>query len=264
MPFLVLAHVEADHALLRVEERRREGLRQLRLAHTGRAEEDERPDRPARITDPGPGPDDRVGDQPYGLVLADHPLLEDLVQPQQLLALALLETAHRDTGPRGDDPGDLVLGDHLTQQPGLALLGPQLLLLGGEAAFQLGERPVAQFGGAVEVVGALGLVGLLTDPFHLLTQLLDPADGLALGLPLGVPGVGLGPQTGQFPAQLRQSVHTGRVGLLGERRLLDLQPGDPPGQLVQFAGIESISVRIRAHASSTRSIALSGRKRSEM
>src|SRR4029450_1748758 len=44
--------------------------------------------------------------------LADPPLVQDLVQLQQLLPFALLEPRHRDTGPRRDDLGDLVLSDH--------------------------------------------------------------------------------------------------------------------------------------------------------
>ena len=64
---------------------------QLGLADPGGAEEDERADRAARILDPGAGPDHGVGDQLDRLVLADHPLVQDLVEPQQLLPLALLQ-----------------------------------------------------------------------------------------------------------------------------------------------------------------------------
>ena len=51
VPLLVLAHVEADHVVLGVEQRRGERLGQLGLADAGGAEEDERPDRPARVLD---------------------------------------------------------------------------------------------------------------------------------------------------------------------------------------------------------------------
>ena len=164
------------------------------------------------------------------------PLVQDLVEAQQLLPLALLQPADRDAGPRGDDLGDLVLGDHLAQQPVLALLGGELLLLGREPALQLGEPAVAQLGGPVEVVVALGLLGLVAHLLQLAAQLLHPADGLPLGLPLGVLGVGLGAQVGQLAAQLVEAGLAGRVGLLGQRGLLDLQPGHPPGELVEFGG----------------------------
>ena len=57
---------------------------------------------------------------------------------------------------------------------------------------------------------------------------------LPLGLPLGPHRVGLGAQVGQLLAQLLQPGLAGRVVLLGQRRLLDLQPGHPPGQLVEL------------------------------
>ena len=123
----------------------------------------------------------RVGDQPDGFVLADHPLVEDLVQAEQLVALALLEAGDRDPGPGRDDLGDLFLDDHLAQQPPLALLGGQLLLLGLEPPFEFGQPAVAQLGGPVEVIGALGLLGLVADLLQLLAQLLHPPDGLPLG-----------------------------------------------------------------------------------
>ena len=56
VPLLVLAHVEPDHVVLAVEQRRGQGLGQLGLADAGRAEEDERPDRPARVADARSGP----------------------------------------------------------------------------------------------------------------------------------------------------------------------------------------------------------------
>ncbi|CAM5676624.1 hypothetical protein SGRIM119S_02326 [Streptomyces griseorubiginosus] len=236
MPLLVLAHVEADHVLLGVEQGRREGLGQLGLPDAGGAEEDERADGAARVADAGAGTDDGVGDELDGLVLADDPLAQDLVQAQQLLAFALLETGHGDAGPGGDDLGDLLLRDDLAQQPVLALFGGQLLLLGRQPAFQVLESAVAEFGGAVEVVDAFGLLRLVAGLFQFLAQLLHPADGLPLGLPLGVFGVGLAAQVGQFPAQFLQAGFAGGVGLLGQGRLLDLQAGHPAGDLVEFGG----------------------------
>ena len=112
----VLGHVDAHHVLLAVEERLGERLRELGLADAGGAEEDERADRPPRVLDPGAGADHRVGDQLHRLVLADHALVQDLVEAQQLLALALDQPRHRDAGPLRDDLGDLVLGDLLAQQ----------------------------------------------------------------------------------------------------------------------------------------------------
>ena len=119
---LVLGHVEADHVVLGVEQRLRERARELGLADPGRPEEDERADRPSRVLDAGARAHHRVGDEPHRLVLADHALVQHLVEAQQLLALALEQPGHRDAGPAGDDLGDLVLGDLLAQQARPALL----------------------------------------------------------------------------------------------------------------------------------------------
>ena len=66
---------------------------------------------------PGARADDRVGHELHGLVLADHALVQHLVEAQQLLALALHQPRDRDACPARDDLGDLVLGDLLAQQP---------------------------------------------------------------------------------------------------------------------------------------------------
>ncbi len=191
VPLLVLAHVDADDVVLGVEQRGRERLGQLRLADPGRPEEDERSDRPARVLDPRAGPDDGVGDELHGLVLAHHPLVQDRVQAQQLLPLSLLQPADRDAGPAGHDQGYLVVGDDLAEQPLAALLGGELLLLGMQPPLEVRDSAHPQLGGQVQVVAALGLLGLLAQPLEFLAQFLDLTQRLALGLPLGPQRIGL-------------------------------------------------------------------------
>ena len=87
----VLGHVDAHHVLFGVEQRRGERLGELGLAHAGRAQEDERADRAARVLDARAGAQDGVGHALHGLVLADHPLVQHLVEVQELLALGLDE-----------------------------------------------------------------------------------------------------------------------------------------------------------------------------
>ena len=234
VPLHVLAHVDADEVVLAVEERRGQGLGELGLADAGRPEEDERADRPPRVLDAGAGADDGVGDQLDRLVLADHALVEDLLQAQQLVALALDQAGDRDAGPARDDLGDLLFGHLLAQQAPLALRRREALLLGAELALELGELAVAQLGGAVQVVGALGLLDL---PPHLLDlsahrpQLLDL--GL-LGLPLRAHRVGLGLQVGELLAQRLQPLLARLVALLLERRLFDLELHDAARHLVEL------------------------------
>src|SRR4029077_12255536 len=70
--FLVFAHVDADHGVVVVEQELRQRASQLGLADTGRAEEQERPDRPVFVRQTGPAAPDRPGHRADRLVLADH------------------------------------------------------------------------------------------------------------------------------------------------------------------------------------------------
>ena len=101
--------VYADHVALVVKEALSQRLRQLRLAHARRAQEEEAAYRPVRVGDAGARALDGLGHEPYGLVLAHDALVDDLVQVQQLLALALDELRDGDAGPFGDDAGYLLL-----------------------------------------------------------------------------------------------------------------------------------------------------------
>ncbi len=47
------------------------------------------------------------------LVLAHDPLMQDLIEAEQLVPLALLQAAHRDAGPARDDHRDLFVGHDL-------------------------------------------------------------------------------------------------------------------------------------------------------
>ena len=73
VPLAVLAHVEADHGRLAVEEELRQGLGQLGLADAGRTQEQERADRPVGVLQSGAAAADRVGDRVHGVVLVHHP-----------------------------------------------------------------------------------------------------------------------------------------------------------------------------------------------
>ncbi len=160
--------------------------------------------------------------------------MEDLVKAQQFLLLAFEEAADGDGCPAGDDVRDLLLGDDLAQQPASALLGREPFLLVLQAAGEVGQAAVAQFGGAVEVVGAFGFLGFVAGVFDLLAQGLDLAQGLAFGLPLGAQGVGFGAQVGQFAAQFLQPGLAGGVLFLGQGCFLDLQAPQAAGEFVQF------------------------------
>ena len=83
---------------------------------------------------------DGVGDGGHGLVLADHPLVQDVFEAQQLVHLALHEPADRHAGPLAHDLGDVLLVD-------LFLQHLQVDLELGEAC-RRSRRPLARGSGS--------------------------------------------------------------------------------------------------------------------
>ena len=262
----VLAHVDAHHVLFAVEQRLGERLGQLGLADAGRAEEDERADRAARVLDARAGADDGVGDQLHRLVLADDPAVQDLVEAQQLLALALDQAGDRDAGPLGDDVGDLVLGDLLAQQRGCpSRSSGRARSARCSSASSSGSLAVLELGGAVEVVVALGLLDLAA-------QLLDLLARARAGV--SIASFSASHWARMLSASWRRSASSLRSASSRAFDALSFSFLSAASSISSCMtrrvtssssdGIESISVRIMAQASSTRSIALSGRKRSVM
>jgi len=170
----------------------------------------------------------------------------------------------RRAGSDISDLGDLVRGDLFPKQSRPPLLLVEPLLLAGEPALELGQPAVSQLDGTIEVIAPLGVLDVAPDLLDLLPQCLELVDRLPFGLPLRRHRVGLCSQVGELLAQALQPAAAGLVGLLAQRGLLDLELHHAAGDRVELLGIESISVRTTAHASSTRSIALSGMKRSAM
>ena len=85
----VLAHVEAHHRPLVVEQELRQRTRQLGLPDARRTEEHERPDGPVRVGQARPAATDGVRHRGHGFVLTDDAFVQHLLHPHQLLDLAL-------------------------------------------------------------------------------------------------------------------------------------------------------------------------------
>ena len=86
-----------------------------------------------------------------GLVLADDPLVEDLLHADELGHLALHQAGHGDARPPADDLGHVLRVDLLLEH---ALGGLEVgQLVGGrlQGRLQLGDAAVAQAGGGLQV-----------------------------------------------------------------------------------------------------------------
>ena len=144
----VLAHVDPDHRLVVVEHELGERPGELGLADARRPQEQERPDGPLGVLEPGTRATNGVGHGLDGLVLADHAIVEPLLHVDELLELALHQAGDRDAGPGRDDLGDVVGRDLLLEQRAGALERGDRRLLLGQPVGQLSGLAVLQLGGA--------------------------------------------------------------------------------------------------------------------
>ena len=94
-----LAHVDAHHGVLVVEQEFRQRLGELGLADAGGTEEQERSNRTIRIAKPRAIAANRIGDGADGIFLADDTVLETLFHVDELLALAFEHPGDRHAGP---------------------------------------------------------------------------------------------------------------------------------------------------------------------
>ena len=231
----VLRHVDPHQVALGVKQGLGQGFGQLGLAHAGGPQEEEGADGLVGVGDARPAAEDGLGDQAYRLVLAHHPLVEDVLQVEELFPLPFHELGYGDAGPALDDPGDLLLGDLVPEQgAGLAVGGN--LLLGLQGLFQSGDLAVLELGGLVQVVLPLGLFQLGVGAFQVGPQLLDLADGLFFVVPLGFLGLEFLPHVRQFLLDFRQMFLGQTVGLLFQGGLFDLVLDDLPLDHIQLGG----------------------------
>ena len=190
-------------------------------------------------------------------------LASALLHVQQLVALALEHPLDRNAGPARDDCGDLVGVDlllhHRRPWPLRRLSSAFELLL------QRRDLAVRELAGAREIAAALRLLQLGALLVELLLELLGRAE-LAL---LAFPAARSAPCSS--PRARRSTCRACVEPVLG-RRVVSLRRASRSicscirsrSISSSSSGLESISMRRRDAASSTRSMALSGRKRSVM
>ena len=160
MPLLVLRHVDAHERRLVVEQLLGERLRQLGLADAGRAQKDERAERPVALLQPGPGPADGVGHGLDGLGLADDALADLVLQVEQLGAFGLQHLRDRDAGRARDHVRDVLGVDLLLEHRAALLHLGERARGGGDGRFQGRDLAVADLGHLAKVALALQVGGL--------------------------------------------------------------------------------------------------------
>ena len=131
--------------------------------------------------------------------------------------------------------------------------------------FEVGDDAVGELAGLGEIAFALRLLELDARGLELLLQLLRAGELLLLlGPALGEAGRLL-LEIGELLVELLQPLLGGVVRLFVQRLALDLELHDPPVEFVELLGLGvDLHAQSALAASSTRSMALSGRKRSVM
>ncbi len=168
--------------------------------------------------------------------MAHDAAVQQLFKAKELVHLAFHQAGHRNSRPAADHQRDVLFVDLFLEQSALPLFLGEVRFLGGELPFQPGQFAVAQLGDAVEIVRPLRLLDLLLGLFDLLPDLAEAADGVFLGLPLGLERVELSSLLGQLLLQRLQPSPAALVGLLAEGLALDLQLHHFARHFVQFSG----------------------------
>jgi len=234
--FHVFRHIDPHEIPLVVKQAFCQRLGEFRLAHAGRPQEQEGADGTVRILDARAGTQNGLGHPGDRLVLADHSLVQDILEMQELFFFALHQTGDRDAGPALDDPGDLLLRHLIPQQAvfsrrGAAFRQTFLLL---QLLLQLGEPAVFELGSFIEIVFLLRPLHLAAYVLDLFPQGLHLADGGFLVLPFGLHGTELFPHFGKFLLDLGQVLLGKGVLFFFKRRLLNLMLDDLALDDVQF------------------------------
>ena len=227
VPLHILGHIDADHGVLVAEHGLCQRLAQLGLAHARGAEEQERTDGALGVLDADPAAADRAGHRAHGLILADHALVQRLLQMQQPLALILGQPRDGNTRPAGDHGGDVLLGDAAVRLG--ELLAPGIALpLGLVAVVRL---DVAQLRGLFIVLRRNGRGLLAVERRDLFLDRLELRRG-----------------------RLRFHAHAGgRLvhqvdGLVGQETVVDIAAGKLYGRLQRTVGDGQLVVRLVALA----------------
>ena len=229
----VLRHVDTHHVLLIVKQRGGQRFGQLRLAHACGAQEQEGSDGSVGVSDAGPAPLDGLHDLLYGLILAYDPLVQDLVQAQDLLPLALHQLGHGDAGPAGHDGGDLLVRYRVAHQALAAAFFDRGVGF-RQFLFQAGQFAVLQAACGLVVGLQLGGLDAAVDPLNVRLDLLDIFRGSLIAFPDGFLAVELLVEFLQLLQQLGMAFLGQVVLFLLERRLFDLQLHDLSSQRIQF------------------------------
>ena len=109
---LVFRHVNSNQGILGIEQELRQSPGQFGLADTRRSQENEGPDRLARLLEAGPRAANGATNRGNGFFLTHDTLVEKILHVQQLFRLFFFEFEERNTRDFGDHKTDFFGPDH--------------------------------------------------------------------------------------------------------------------------------------------------------
>ena len=169
-------------------------------------------------------------------VLADDALPQAIFHGDQLLHFAFQHLRDGDSGPLGDDAGDVFLVDFFFQHALRALCSSIASRQLCKFFFGLADQAVANFGDALQI--AFALFGLLFDLqlFDLLFQLASVGDQVFFLLPVGFERVGFLANFGEFFFDDCQALSRVGVVFFLQRLLFDFKLRGAALELIDFGG----------------------------
>ena len=163
--------------------------------------------------------------------MADDTLVQDLVEAKELLLFPFDQALDRNAGPSRHDLRDLVLVDFFANQP---LRSGCRGLRRAKIALERWQSSVFELGRALETRLLLRLRDVTTHALDLLAEGAQLADRFLFGLPARLHGARRLTQIGQLRAQGGEPILARLVGLLPQRRFLDLELADAARRLVEL------------------------------
>ena len=130
---------------------------QFGFADTGRSEENKRTDRTIGILETGARAHHRIGHSLNGFILANHALVQIILELEQFFFLAFEQFRYRYAGPAATTAA--ISSSSTSSLISCALPGSLLqILFIGQFALQIRQLAVLKLGGAIEIVLPLGLL----------------------------------------------------------------------------------------------------------
>jgi hypothetical protein len=259
-----LGHVEADHRGLVVEQVSGERFCEFGLADAGRAQEHERAGRPVRVLQARAGAAHGGCHRTHGFGLADDALgeLSSIFRSLSFSPSSILSTGtpvQRETTCAMWSA--VTASSHHRRRSACRSHAPRCRRASSPAR----DPAIGQLARLLEFALALR-IGQLGAKLHRARSSASAASESLFfsALPARRQRRRSLLEIGQLLLQRLQAALGAHIGLLLQRLLLDLQPDDVAVERVELFRLESTCIFSRAAASSIRSIALSGRKRSVM